>query len=722
MTNKPFAPLGNPDRTSREIDRKTQWDPILPVPKGAVHPPKKHYELGSPSSVWKYLDAEGRLIGLVYRFDPTENDKEFRPLTFCRNAKTEAEEWRWQSWDEPRPLYGLYKLAAKPDAPVIVCEGEKSADAAERLLPSFVTVTSSGGSKAARNADWKPLADRDVVIWPDADEPGARYARDASSMTQAVGATSVKVMSPPSSTLQGWDAANALEEEWTTERVLALVRTASLVSRSASDGIADNSDDEDVETQPKKRVPQRDTLLTLLEDCEFWHDRESEAYASFSVDNHVENARIKSKKFRIFVAGHFYKKTGSAVGCQALQDALNVIESMAIHEGKRYNTFRRVGQLDGNIYVDLGDDDWRAVRVHKDGWEAVRWPPVKFLRTGAMEPIPMPESGEGIERARAYMNVGSDDDFRLIIGWALGALRAVGPYPILVVSGEQGSGKSQLTELLSDLVDPEIGKKRTAPKDERDLIVAANNGHLLLYDNLSSIAPWFADALCRISTGGGFAARQLHTDAEQIVIAAQRPVCLNGIPDLAKRADLADRVIAVHLPAFAKGERLTESELKSRFEVDKPHIMGALLTGLSAGLRNWDKTNLVDPPRMADFARWVEACASGMGWESGEFLEAYERNRKDAATIAFEADIVAVSVKSFMDEKHPGEKWQGRPTDLYDALCAHVSEKVKMQRAWPKSAAVLGQVMRRVAPLLRDRGYDFEASKSGERFMTIKLI
>jgi putative DNA primase/helicase len=86
-------------------------------------------------------------------------------------------EWRWLGFPKPRPLYGLDRLAARPKAPVVVTEGEKAADAAALLLLDHVAVTSPGGSKAAKAADWSPLAGRHVVIWPDNDAPGQAYAR-----------------------------------------------------------------------------------------------------------------------------------------------------------------------------------------------------------------------------------------------------------------------------------------------------------------------------------------------------------------------------------------------------------------------------------------------------------------------------------------------------------------------------------------------------------------
>ena len=126
---------------------------------------------------WEYRDASGCLLGIVDRYHGEDGTKEVRPLAYAEHQKW-GRQWRWLGLPRPRPLYGLDRLAVRPAAPVVVVEGEKSADAATSLLPEHVVVTSFGGGKVARLADWTALAGRHVVIWPDHDEPGQAYAND----------------------------------------------------------------------------------------------------------------------------------------------------------------------------------------------------------------------------------------------------------------------------------------------------------------------------------------------------------------------------------------------------------------------------------------------------------------------------------------------------------------------------------------------------------------
>jgi hypothetical protein len=118
---------------------------------------------------------------------------------------------------------------------------------------------------------------------------------------------------------------------------------------------------------------------------------------------------------------------------------------------------------------------------------------------------------------------------------------------LLAISGEQGSAKTVLSKMLKALVDPNVAPVRALPREQRELMIAANNGHVLAFDNLSGLPPWLSDALCRLATGGSFAVRQLYTNEDEILFQATRPLLVNGIEDVISRPDLADRSIFLTL-------------------------------------------------------------------------------------------------------------------------------------------------------------------------------
>jgi putative DNA primase/helicase len=712
MSDSPFAPIGGSQagKAAGRANVKTKWLTVIPVPAGAPAPPKAHPVLGKPTSHWEYTDADGALLGFVFRFDP-DDGKEFRPLTLCRPEAGGAAAWRWESWHGKRPLYGLKELAGRPSAPVVVCEGEKACDAARRLLPAAVVVTSPNGAKSAGYADWRPLKGRTVAIWPDADFAGTEYANEVASQLLAVGVASVRLAVPDRDVKSGWDAADAVDDGWNEARANAFIA-------AAVDRTPDANRDDGRGGGDRKRTPQRDILIACTNVVDLWHDANRIAYATYPVNGHLENWPIRSRDFRMWLSGRYFEETESAIGGQALEDGIRILEARAVNNGPLCESFIRVGHQAGRLYLDLCHDDWRAIEITDTGWAIIEKPIVKLMRSTAMRAMVSPEPGGLIEELRRFVNA-SDEDFMMVVAWLVAAMRHHGPYPILVLNGEQGSGKSFFSRMLRSLVDPSAAPIRAVPKDDRDLVVSAGNSWLLAFDNLSAVPAWLSDALCRLATGSGFATRMLHTDNAEAIFEAARPIILNGIPSLTDRPDLADRALTIHLKAIPEDARRPEDELEAEFQAARPRIISALCDAVSAGLRNVAKVRLERSPRMADFVKWITAAEPGLGWEAGDFMAAYSKNRRDVSETAFEADSVAVAVRNFVATDHP-EGWEGTPTELLGELNNRVPEGVRKSRSWPMTAQALGNRIDRIAPLLRAKGFMVDRMRSTVR--TIKIV
>ena len=137
------------------------------------------------------------------------------------------------------------------------------------------------------------------------------------------------------------------------------------------------------------------------------------AYADIEIDGHRETWPVRTKGFRRWLTQQFFEETGGAPSSEALQSALNVVDAKAHYEGPERPVFLRVGGLDGRLYLDLGDEDWRAVEITTTGWRAINNPPVRFRRPAGMQPLPIPASGGSIETLLSFLNVRSRTDFVL---------------------------------------------------------------------------------------------------------------------------------------------------------------------------------------------------------------------------------------------------------------------------------------------------------------------
>lgn len=456
---------------------------------------------------------------------------------------------------------------------------------------------------------------------------------------------------------------------------------------------------------------QADILVDLAAGAALFRSADGTAFADLTVDDHRETWPVRTKGFKRWLARQYFEQTGGAPSSEALQAALNVIESRAFFDAPELPVFVRVGGLDDKLYLDLGDEAWRAVEIDATGWRIVDEPPVRFRRAAGMKPLPVPAPGGSVETLRSFLNVQSDSDFVLVVTWALAVLRNRGPYPVIVLAGEQGSAKSTFSAILRSLLDPNTAPLRALPREDRDLFIAASNGHLLAFDNISNLPNWISDTLCRLATGGGFAVRQLYSDMDEVLFDAARPVILNGIENIVVRPDLADRALFLTLEPIAEEARRPEAELWRAFESERPKILGALLDAVAHGLTRLPDTVLPRLPRMADFAVWATACETAL-WPAGTFWSAYCENRNEAVESVLDADPVAAAVRTMMAEAQR-TVWTGTASDLLGVLEEAAGERIAKAKTWPDSPRALAGRLRRAASFLRKVGIKVSFEREG---------
>jgi hypothetical protein len=345
--------------------------------------------------------------------------------------------------------------------------------------------------------------------------------------------------------------------------------------------------------------------------------------------------------------------------------------------------------------------------------------PVRFRRSRSTRPLPIPEKNGDIELLRKFCNVRSDAEFVLLVAYTLAALRPDASYPVLVITGEQGTCKSTIFKLIVRLVDPRSPEQRSLPRNEDDLLVACKGAHLIPYDNISRMPDWLSDAICRLATGGGAGKRKLFTDEDEVLFAGRRPIMLNGIEEVAVRADLVERAVGLMLEPIPESKRRDEKELEADFRDKVPKIFGAVLDGLVFALKYHKQIEIKDKPRMADFAIWAEAGCRAY-WPAGTFLKAYRNCLAGSVALIIEGSTVGSAVQAFMSTR---QRWEGTASQLLPQLSGIVGEVAAKERTWLKQANALSGSLRRVAGALRKTEIHIETARKAhhrERLVTIK--
>jgi hypothetical protein len=513
------------------------------------------------------------------------------------------------------------------------------------------------------------------------------------------------------------------------------VKALHMPSRPSGDGgaAAPECDDAGAAAAAKKakgkRPPSQAKVLldvALNAGAEYFHTPDGRGYATVPLDGadgsdapRRATFPLRGMDFRNWLSRKYYKMTDLPAASQALQDMIGMLDARARFDSPAHPVYCRVAAEGERICLDLGDDFFRCAVVDRTGWRVVATPPVKFRRSRGQLPLPEPVRGGSLDDLLPFVNV-RETDWPLVKAWLVQAVRPRGPYPLLSFCGEQGSCKSTAARYVRSVIDPNSAPLRAEPRDVRDLAIAAGNSWVSCFDNLSGLTPWLSDALCRLSTGGGFATRLLWSDEEEAIFEAQRPVILTGIEDLASRPDLADRSLLLELPRLSDVDRQTEDELATEFAGVHGRILGALLDAVAGALRELPGVRITKPPRMADFSYFAVAATRAAGGKDADFLDAYRANRTDAVQVTLDSAPVFPALEKLLEKNPAG--WKGTCAELLEALSTLAGDQAK-GRYWPGSPRALSGQLRRLLPSLREVGigvdFDREKARGRSRLVTV---
>lgn len=192
-----------------------------------------------------------------------------------------------------------------------------------------------------------------------------------------------------------------------------------------------------------ERKSQATILVELTADVELFHTPEGEPYATVAINEHFETWPLKSRGFRDWLMRRFYESEGKSPSAQGYQDAIGVLYGLARFAGETAEVYTRVAEYGGTIYLDLRDEEWRAVSIKPDGWQVISHTPIKFRRTRGMLALPEPLRGGSVNTLRRFINI-THEHWPLILAWLVAAYRPGKPFPVLALHGEQGTPNQPL--------------------------------------------------------------------------------------------------------------------------------------------------------------------------------------------------------------------------------------------------------------------------------------
>jgi hypothetical protein len=565
---------------------------------------------------------------------------------------------------------------------VYVVEGEKDVLAVEAA--GGTAVCSAMGAGNSDKFDWSPLADKDVVIVADNDDPGRRHASAIAMRLYGI-AASVTIAEPVS----GKDFSDHFAAGKSLADLVAVVQ-----SEAAGNVTAPSP-------PPQQRKSAAARLVEMAQESyELGSTDDDEPFGASKTQPHVAMLlRGGRTGLRSDLAARYFEATGNVASSQALTDAVSILEGLAARKQPE-RLYLRAASTQSSVYIDTGRLDGQVIRISNDSWSLIPTAPVRFLRTKLTGAMDIPAGNPNLDLLWNFVNVAEEDRPVLLAVLVAALLRSDCPHPILALFAEQGSAKSTTTRMIVDLIDPSPVPLRQAPRDAESWVTAAAGSWVVALDNLSGISGWLSDSLCRAVTGDGSVKRALYTDAGLSIVSFRRCIILNGIDVGAVRPDLGERLAVVDLKRIDLRSRRTEAQISQEWSNARPQILGGLLN-LAAAVHNQKaEGHLNFTPRMADFARVLAAVDLQLGTNG---LARYMARANQLSEDSLQADPFIDSLRDSCTEA------------LLDKTGAELltivtpnAERGRRPIGWPKNGRDVTTALKRNATALRNLGWVIE--------------
>nr|WP_067286846.1 hypothetical protein [Marinobacterium profundum] len=407
-----------------------------------------------------------------------------------------------------------------------------------------------------------------------------------------------------------------------------------------------------------------------------------------------------------------------------LNELVEDIVAYGEENAPRLPVYHRVAPVEGGIELYLGEPQFTRVRVKAGKVEILGIPSEVLFRPSTIaSALPVPAESGSDKALRAILNV-SDRDYQFILAWVTYTMAHPkvdgSKYVFLVVSGDQGTGKSFLTRVLSLLVDPNRAGIQAFPSRVEDLALVMGSSHVVCIDNMRSFKAQMSDLLCMASTGGSVSTRALYTDSALSTKNLHGACIFNGIHSFVAQSDLAQRCLTIRLSRIESMKFRSESEMMELFGRHHPEIFRYLLDLIAKIFENLSRVELKSPERMIDFCRWLAAFEVAENLPAGALQLAYSESLRQSQLDTLMDNTLAAAIIEFAVSRVRGE-WSGSPADFLSGLNATVSQGTVYSREWPKNPTALGRRLPGMKASLATQGIHVESTRGKTRQITIRV-
>ena len=463
----------------------------------------------------------------------------------------------------------------------------------------------------------------------------------------------------------------------------------------------------------------RRVAMNILNGISFFEDKDrlGTFYAEIKCGKNSEIFPITSKKFLAYLRIEFRKRCNVSQNYDFTDVLVQKTDEVAWQQ-KPKRLYTRMAPATDSILYFLADEERKSVLITQNGWKVVRQSKVKFLKTETNKKQTTPVGGGDLmELLRPFVNM-NDRSFRLFVLYLVQCFFPKSSHFLAVISSMMGSGKSTLTKLFQELVDPTEVVNTILPTTVDNILNLFANNKVVTFDNTQKLPDSVSDIFCTAVTGGTYTKRKFYTDNEQILLKLKNIIILNGINILPDRSDLRERSILFELKPIDAKKRRTEASLWEDFKKSKSQILGAIFDTMVEAMKIKNELVIEKSHRMCDAYREMAAIVVALGFTLEEFEELFEENRTRIDELHCNTNALCDIIDDYM-ERRQYKPVSGRVSEVYKDIYHSMPQK---DSALPKSPSAFSRKIKEEQENLNKRGYivQFPGAKRDGTYLTIE--
>ena len=414
------------------------------------------------------------------------------------------------------------------------------------------------------------------------------------------------------------------------------------------------------------------------------------------------------------------KKRSIRLKQSELTEYLEDIQAYANQKGINTPVFERVAPITDGIEID---GYLRRVRIIKNRVEInAAHLDTLFRKSPIATNLPIPgDTGDHRLLLKHLSNVSTSDALLILtfITYTIATPKTSDArYVFLVINGDQGTGKSTLTKMIVNLIDPSISPIKSIPKSQKDLAVVLSNAHVVAFDNMRNFNANMSDALCKASTGASIEERALYTNNGIATTYLHGAIIFNGIHSIQNHPDFTERCLTIYTKNISRETRKDDREIEAEFEADIPQILRGLYELIAKIFDNLDKVPKHYPERMTAFCKWLSAMELALDMPKDELLSRYSKSLRDSKLDSLMENLLAATLVKFA-ETQPEGKWSGTPAKLLEALEETIDPRTRYSREWPANPISLGKKIHALKASLAEQGIQVIQTRGKKRLINI---